>query len=216
MTEQLIFDWPNEADLKPEDFFVSEANANAAVMVQDPALWPENKLVIVGPHGSGKSHLARVFQVAQDAVLFHASGLPEHVEAAGPVIVEDMHALDPNRQEAMFHLHNNLRAAGFPLLMTANSAPTRWDFSLRDLKSRMEATTPVSITEPDDQLLQFLLTKLFADRQVIPSSGVVNYVCTRIDRSYEAVAEVVAKLDHMAMVTKKPVSIRMAAEILDN
>ena len=216
MPEQLIFDWQQEADLKPEDFFVSEANANAAAMVQDPALWPEKKLVITGAQGAGKSHLARVFQIEQNAMLLNATSLPMQFDAQGPVIVEDMQDLSDAQEEAMFHLHNAQRAAGFALLMTAREAPSRWALKLPDLISRMQATTPVAITAPDDQLLRFLLTKLFSDRQVIPSPGVINYVATRVDRSYVAVAEVVAKLDHMAMVTKKPASIRMAAELLDN
>lgn len=216
MPEQLIFDWPQEADLKPEDFYVSEANANAAALVQDVTLWPEKKLVIVGPEAAGKSHLARVFAAEHGATILNAASLPDATDFDGPVIVEDMQDIPRQSQEAMFHLHNAQRAAAQPLLMTARSAPSRWPIELADLASRMQATTPVIIQNPDDQLIQFLLTKHFADRQVIPAPSVLTYIAKRIDRSYTAIAETVTKLDRMAMVTKKPPSIRMAAELLDN
>lgn len=216
MPEQLIFDWPQEADLKPEDFYVSEANANAAALVQDMTLWPEKKLVIVGPEAAGKSHLSRVFAAEHGATILNAANLSDGTDLEGPVIVEDMQDIPQQSQEAMFHLHNAQRSAAQPLLMTARTAPSRWPIDLADLASRMQATTPVAILNPDDQLIQFLLTKHFADRQVIPAPSVLTYIAKRIERSYTAIADTVAKLDHMAMVTKKPPSIRMAAELLDN
>lgn len=215
MPEQLVFDWPREDALRPEDFFVSDANRVAATMIQTPDLWPDGKLVLTGPEGCGKSHLARVFQVNSDAMILPAADLPEALRPNGALVIEDMSALPANREESMFHLHNHMASANLPLLMTDRAPPARWNIALPDLASRMQATTPVTIDQPDDMLLQVLIMKLFADRQVIPPASVVQFLSTRIERSYVAVQDIVARLDHAALVDKKPASVKMATALLD-
>ena len=73
----------------------------------------------------------------------------------------------------------------------------------------------MQIKEPDDTLLQVLLTKLFTDRQIMPSPNVINYVAARMDRTYVAAQQVVDQLDRMALAEKKPISMKMAAALLD-
>ena len=215
MPEQLVFDWPRDEALRPEDFFVSDANRVAADLIQTPDAWPAGKLVLTGPEGCGKSHLARVFQVNTDAMIMTAADLSEGLRPNGALVIEDMSALPAQREEAMFHLHNHMASAALPLLMTDRSPPARWNIALPDLASRMQATTPVAIEDPDDMLLQVLIMKLFADRQVIPPASVVQFLSTRIERSYIAVQDIVARLDHAAFVDKKPASVKMATALLD-
>lgn len=215
MSDQLVFDWPNDAGLKAEDFFVCGPNAQAVTMLRAPETWPEQKLALVGPEGSGKSHLVRIFQEEHDAQVFSASDIPRHYEDDQPVVIEDADRIAFSDEEALFHLHNNLRAAGLPLMLTARTSPARWAISLPDLKSRMSATTVAHIKDPDDELLQILLAKLFSDRQVMPPPNVISYVVTRMDRSYVAAQSIVDQLDRTALARKKQISIRMAAALLD-
>jgi len=215
MSNQLVFDWPLTEGLKSQDFFVAPPNEHAVEMLRDPSAWPELKLVLVGPKASGKSHLSRIFAEETGAKILSSQDLPQNYIGLSPVVVEDADRLPPDQQEVLFHMHNNLRAAHVPLLLTASMAPSRWPLTLPDLKSRMEAATIVQIDQPDDTLLQVLLTKLFADRQIMPSPAVINYIAARMDRSYVAAGQIVEQLDRAAMAEKKPVSMKMAAALLD-
>ena len=60
MSQQMSFDWPTGVALAPEDYFVSEANAQAYAMVTNPESWPDRKLVIIGPAGCGKEPIVSV------------------------------------------------------------------------------------------------------------------------------------------------------------
>ena len=216
MSQQLTFDWPSGVSLGAADFFVSDANAVAYAMVMAPDGWPDGKLVLVGPEGSGKSHLARVVEGRIGALRLTAGALGPELRAEAPVIVEDVDRLPRDREEVLFHLHNNLRAAGLPLLLTARTPPARWDIALPDLASRMQATALAEIAEPDDALLQALILKLFSDRQILPPPDLAAYLAPRIERSFAAAAAFVERLDRTALAEKRPVTKALARRLLDN
>ena len=216
MSQQMSFDWPTGVALGPEDFFVSEANAQAYAMVTNPESWPDRKLVITGPAGCGKSHLARIFQAQKDAITFSAKNFTASDRPNGQmIIVEDMETLGKESEETMFHLHNNLRDSGGTLLMTAKTAPSRWSITLPDLASRMQATTVVQITDPDDALLQALIMKLFADRGIAPKPELMAYLASRLERSYGTASDFVARLDELALTTGEKINRNLARLLLD-
>lgn len=215
MAEQLTFSWPAGIALTAGDFFVSEANAAAYVLVTHPDSWPERKLVLTGPPGSGKSHLARVFAAQADAEVILAADLPnDAIHPTSAIVIEDIEALPKTAETTLFHLHNHLAQAHLPLLITARSAPAHWAISLPDLASRMQATTPTTISDPDDDLLTAVIMKLFADRQIMPAPKLPSYLSSRIERSFTAAAAVVAALDVAALRQKREVNERLANEVL--
>lgn len=217
MPNQLSFDWPTGVALGPDDFFVSQANAQAYAMINAPQTWPDRKLVLCGQADAGKSHLARIFAEQLGGVILPAADITPDFKTESPcVVVEDMTALPRAAEEAMFHLHNYLRNTGGTLLMTARTAPSRWPISLPDLASRMQASTVTQIDSPDDALLAALIMKLFADRQIIPKPALVTYLVPRIERSFAAAAEIVARLDHAALEQGRKINTTLARALLDN
>ena len=215
MAEQLTFSWPAGIALTAGDFFVSEANAAAYVLVTHPDSWPERKLVLTGPAGSGKSHLARVFATQSGANIIPADALTDDaIHSDTPIVIEDIETLPQSAETTLFHLHNHLAQARLPLLLTARTMPAHWAIALPDLASRMQATTPTTIGDPDDDLLTAVIMKLFADRQIMPAPKLPSYLASRIERSFTAAATIVAAIDAAALKQKREVNERLAGEIL--
>ena len=215
MADQLSFDWPQRIALGPDDFFVSDANAKAHALVRAPSSWPEGKLAVTGPEGCGKTHLARLFEQLAGAQVIAARDLgPRTMPPDRPVVVEDMERLPEAGEEPLFHLHNGLRAAGLPLLLTSDRPPSRWPIRLPDLASRMQGTMCVSISDPDDRLLSAVILKLFQDRQLSPAPNVATYLASRIDRSFAAAARIVDLIDRRALATGRDINRKLASEIL--
>ncbi|NOD61933.1 MULTISPECIES: DnaA ATPase domain-containing protein [unclassified Ruegeria] len=219
MARQLSFDLPAKTALGREDFFVSPANALAVAMISATS-WPGNKLVLSGPAGAGKTHLAHVWAAETGGRIIQASELryddvPEL--ARKPIAVEDvpMVAGDLEQQKTLFHLHNLVLAEGHALLMTGRLAPKFWEMPLADLQSRVEGAHHVALDPPDDALLGAVLAKLFVDRQLNPGPEVIAYLVKHMDRRFETAANVVKQLDHLALTEKRDITRALAVRVLN-
>ncbi|WP_299615290.1 DnaA/Hda family protein [uncultured Tateyamaria sp.] len=220
MAQQLGFDLPVRTALGRDDFLVAPSNAVALSMVDAWRTWSPPKLVLSGPEGSGKTHLAHVWAVDSGARIVSAIDLEDaSVDAFfdAPIAVEDVDqiARDHDKQTALFHLHNALQSAGFPLLMTGQAAPNLWRLSLPDLQSRVDAAGHAALDAPDDSLLGAVLAKLFSDRQLTPRPDVIPYLVTHMERSFAAARGIVADLDATSLAQKKPITRALAARCLD-
>ncbi|WP_413872054.1 chromosomal replication initiator DnaA [Albidovulum sp.] len=216
MPRQLAFDLPVRPALGRGDFFVSPANALAVAQI-DAGGWPAGKLLLIGPEGAGKSHLAQVWATETGAVVLEAAALPDLPPEALAVVVEDAEKVagDEAAETRLFHLHNHVLARGGRLLITASAPPRSWGLVLPDLASRMEATALAGIAPPDDRLLSAVLVKLFADRQIAVAPSLIPWLVNRMDRSFAAARAMVAELDTRALARGGPVTREIAREVLD-
>lgn len=211
---QLPLDLGHTAGTSRDDLVVSESNRDAAAFIERWPDWTSPVVVLAGPTGSGKSHLAAVWRQVSGAALLEAGAVGEPPAGARAMLIEDADrpGLD---QTGLFHLINAVRAVGGHLLLTARRFPSAWPLTLPDLRSRLNAATVVEIHEPDDRLLAGAIVKLFADRQVQVDASVVQFLVRRIERSLSSAIAVVDALDRAALERKVRISRNLAVEILD-
>lgn len=216
--EQLTFDLPVRTSRGRGDFFVSGANSLAVQTLDGWRDWPQCKMVLIGPKGSGKSHLAHIWAEDLNADIVSAKGHWDLPRDGAALVVEDIDqiAQNPDAQTQLFHTHNHLLATGGALLMTATQTPADAGFTLPDLLSRLQATPVTPITPPDDTLLSVVLVKHFADRQLTPPPNLIPYLLRHMDRSFDACTQVVARLDKLALGRKRAITRALAAEVLSN
>ena len=184
--------WP--VDHSPDRLAITEANRAAAAWLAGPGLWPVPVTLIVGPQGSGKTHLARWFAAHARATI---------IEAADMV-----------KPERLFHAWNAATRAA-PLLLTSRLLPREWGHGLPDLASRLAATPLVRLGEPDDELLAAVLGKLFAERGIGVGDDLIRWLVVRIERSLVAAQAAVAALDAAALAQRRAITIPLAREVVD-
>jgi len=219
MATQLGFDLPVRAALGREDFFVSPANAMAVALLEGWQGWPGRKLLLIGPAGAGKTHLAHVWAAQSSARILPAAGLEQAdipALAQGHVVVEDIDQIagQQGAEQALFHLHNLVIAEGHSLLLTSACAPQHLGLSLPDLQSRVQGCQSASLGAPDDRLLGAVLMKLFADRQLVPTPDTLPYLVRWMTRSFDSARQIVAEMDAQALAQGHPLNRALAREVL--
>lgn len=199
-----------------EDFLSGPPNEAALDLIERWPDWPDRMVLLVGPAGSGKSHLAAIWATAAGARSIAArhigtSRLPEAF-ATGALVVDDL-AVGRFDEAALFHLINYAREERASVLITARESTGAWPLAVRDLASRLRVLPVVELAAPDDALLRALIVKLFADRQLAVEESLVAFLATRIERSFAGVHQAVDRLDREALRQQRPVTRALAAEL---
>ena len=197
------------------DFLVSASNEAALGWIERWPDWPSHVLVLHGPGGSGKTHLARVWRERGGGVLLTGPQLagqaPDALAARRAVAIDDADNAD---ERALLHLYNCCKEAGASLLVVARQVPQHAPIALPDLASRLRAAPEVAIGAPDDALLAAVLVKHFTDRQVRVEPPLIGFLLRRIERSLAAAAAIAATLDRAALHSQRPINIALARRVL--
>ncbi|UEM23997.1 DNA replication protein [Skermanella mucosa] len=204
-----------------DDFLVAPSNEAAVAWLDLWPNWPAPALVIFGPAGCGKTHLAQVWRARTQAPRVEPGDLrietlPRLLSEAAAVVIDnaDRGTGDARAERALFHLYNLARETGGHLLLTSESAPARWGINLPDLRSRLMAAPAVAVGAPDDALLAAILVKLFADRQLRVGHDVIRFLVTHMERSFDAARRLVADLDAAALAARRRITVPLARRVL--
>src|SRR6202789_1118221 len=214
---QLTFRWPHSPSFAREDFLSAPSNLDALTAIELWPNWAVRMLMLVGPEGAGKSHLAAIWARNAGAISLLGEELDEQsvVACAGgrAVLIED--ADQAMGAEAMlFHLINAALQYNAWLLLTSRTAPDTWGLNTPDLLSRLRLAPVVRLAAPDIELTEAVLFKLFSDRQLQVEPHVIAHIALRIEPSLGAERELVAMLDNEALTQGRRITRAMASATL--
>lgn len=213
---QLALDLGHRPAFAREDYLVAPGNEEAVGWIDRWPDWPAHALALFGPPGCGKSHLAQVFALKARALAIAAPDLTSDlvgaaIARAASFVVEEGDLAD---ERALFHLFNAVRESGGTLLLTGREPPARWPVELADLRSRLSSIPAIRIAAPDDAMMEAVLVKLFADRQLTVAPEIISYIMRRIDRSFAAARYLVATADKESLTGKRPITIPLIKAII--
>ncbi|MCX5613982.1 DnaA/Hda family protein [Bombella saccharophila] len=220
---QLALDLQQGRHFSAERFIAGGSNASARAWLARPQ-WPEGRLWLWGPVGTGKTHLLHIWAAEQEAILFEAASLScDHegalrvegrvLEAAiAPLAIDHLENLKD--EVALLHVLNRAHAAGQRVLMASRYPPARGDFALPDLASRLRATVTAGLEEPEDDVRATLLLSLLAERQLVVPQSVTDWLWRRLPRTGGALVQAVQRLDKAAMARGSAITRMLAVDVL--
>ena len=214
---QLPLSLPHATQYGRDDFVAGPSNGEALALIDRWPDWPSPCVVLSGPPGAGKTHLAHIWAEGAGAKILPAGELASSsrgLKAAFALAVDEMR---PGRipEAALFHLMNSAGELGGSLLLVAPVPAEEWQVGLPDLRSRLRLATSVALGAPGDDELRKVLVKLFADRQLIVDLPVIDFLLLRMERSLGAAIALVDALDREALAAGRRITRPMAASVLD-
>ncbi len=220
---QLPLDLGYRSALGQEDFLVAPCNEQAITWLDRWPEWGAPGLVIHGPAGCGKTHLAHVWQARSRALFLSPESLqegdpPELLRDNTSVIIENAdRAVGPAaRERTLLHLYNILGERRGSLFLTSMTPVAGWSTELPDLRSRLAILPAVDVGAPDDSLIGAVLVKMFSDRQLRVGQDVIAYLLTHMERSFSGARRIVAVLDSRALAAKRRITVPFVAEVLES
>lgn len=216
MSQPRLFEF-RMGERSPDTLVLAEANRDAAKLLTDWRAWPGGALALVGPPGSGKSHIALAWALENSARNVPVSAAPDEAagifrDAQGRLVIDDA---DRAADEAMlWRILDLARSQGGGVLLVSAKTPATWTVSLPDLKSRLAALPVARLGEPDDALMEVVLRRICREQFILLSDDAVKYVVLRLPRTFAAAREWAASLDQSLVRGAKPVSLAGAKRAL--
>ncbi len=225
---QLPLDLKSIPALGREDFFVTGCNAFAVHWVeqwnaQGGGGWaPFPALILYGPRGCGKTHLAEVWRKKSDADIISAEDFMDKTEdeilsLTRNIVIDRIDMLVGNREheQKLFHLYNHYQQTGCYALMLSQMSPESMKFEINDLASRLRAAPNAEIATPDDELLLKVMAKRFHDQGYMVAEPALVYAVTRMERSWEALDNLVDSSIAQATSQKKQITLPLLRELIE-
>ena len=192
------------------NFFVNSTNQDAFNTVTND-LFDQN-ILLIGPLKSGKSHLINIWKEKNDALVYN-NNFSDIIKLNKNIIIDNI--LNEKSEEQIFHIINHCKSFNLKIIITSSVELDSYDFSLRDLFSRLRSFYYVKINQPDDEMCKIIMTKLFYEKQIIiKNKEIFDFILNRVNRTYNDIYNLVKKLDSLSLEKKRQLTIPLIKEIL--
>ena len=213
---QLLLDFDHKTNFNEHDFYLSKSNSNAFNLINRWPDWDKKILNISGEKFSGKSHLANIFKLKSKAFLIKGNEIDnsifKSIKLHESIIIDDFE--ECNEEEILYSIFNLIDQDSKYLLINSLKPINEIKYRLPDLTSRSKNCLYAVIENPDDELLFAIILKNFSDRQIKIEKKIINFIISRIDRSYRKIDEFIYKIDELSLKKKKPINFKTIKEIL--
>ena len=219
-SKQLYFDMPDKTALGIEDYIITESNSFAFDLISRMIKGEINQGVISGPSFSGKTHLSKILikNIGINESLYidrDYKNIIERVGSSNLIVIENIDKLIEDRsEEDLFHIINFTKESDKRLLMTSGKSISKIEFKLEDLKSRLNAILEAKIMQPDDELMKLVLIKIFNDKQLLINPNVIDFLRSRLERSYKSINDFIEKIDKFSLERGKKITIALINDLI--
>ena len=209
--EQSYFNYNLKPGLAIDDFFVSTSNKKAYNFILNKKI-DNQKILLIGPNKSGKTHLGKIWQKNNNAISYE-NNFEIILNYKKNIFIDDF--LKNINEEKIFHLINHCSINKLTILLTSNKEVFEHNFLLKDLVSRLKTFNLLRINLPDDDLIINLMIKLLHDKQIIiKNEEIFHYILKRIERSYEEIFLLIENIDKLSLEKKRELTIPLIKKLL--
>lgn len=189
---------------------------------------PAGSTWMAGPHSAGKSHLLQAVCAAVPAgrraaylpletLLPFGTGTLDGAETLDVACFDDVQAIAglDDWERRLFVIWQRAQERGAALLFAARDNPTRVDFALADLKSRLASSAVFAVRElNDEEQIQALELRAHLRGFELPAET-ARYLQRRFPRDMRSLCEILDTLDDAAFAAQRRITVPFIRERLD-
>ena len=215
---QLIFKFPFKTRYYKQDFYVSSNNFSAYKLIESWPNWPGKWLNIFGDTGSGKTHLSKILvkKIPKTKIIL-AKNIDDKIlnelENLDCLIIDNYQ--NNIKEKLLYSIFNQSKQIENYILINTISSIKEFDFSLKDLKSRIDSLIFIGIDLPTDDLLNVIISKSFSDKQINLDPKISRYIINNVERSYEKMFKLLKDIDDVSLSTGKSININLIKKVLN-
>jgi chromosomal replication initiation ATPase DnaA len=214
---QLVFKFPFKMKYYEQDFYVSNNNFSAYKLIEGWPKWPGKWLNVFGATGSGKTHLSKILEKKiKNIKLIEAKNVKNN-------IINNLNNLEcliiDNYQNniyesLLYSILNQSKQLDNYIVINSISSLKQFNFSLKDLQSRINSFIYIGIDLPTDELLQVIISKSFSEKQINLNPKISEYIIKNVERSYEKMFKFLRDIDELSLSTGKSININLIKKAL--
>jgi chromosomal replication initiation ATPase DnaA len=201
-----------------EDYTVTSSNDKAWRFIKSWPHWNASSFgkiaYIHGEQGSGKSHLASIWQQTSSATCVTSAIIISKDFGDTNYWLDNVENFLQHEQNIL-HLFNHVVSSQKCMLITSRKHVKQLGIKLPDLLSRMGSILSIKIEQPDENMIERIVTKYFADSQILVSPKTIKYLLNRIDRSYAAMSDVLTAIDRASLLKKQRISTSLIRSLFE-
>ena len=228
MSEQLPLGlrWP--AHQRFEEFRTGSNGVAVDLLKRAATEAADSALFLVGPFGSGRTHLLIATCAAANAAGRSAQYLPlatlrdadASIRAFGGsdlLALDDVEAIagDDKAEHALFDLYNRCRAEGASLLFAATAPPAQLGLALPDLVSRLSACTQLALKPLAENERRALMRERAGARGIELDDTVLDWLFAREKRDLASLLGVLDRIDAASLAAQRRVTVPFLRKLLE-
>ena len=216
--DQLIFKFPFSKKYYEQDFFISSNNFSAFKLIESWPSWPGKWLNIFGASGSGKTHLAKILEKKINKIqLIEAKEVNnefvQNLNDYNCLIIDNFN--NNIDEKLLYSIFNQSKQLENFILINSINPIKNFNFSLKDLQSRINSFLFIGIELPTDDLLKVIISKTLSDKQISINPKISDFIIKNVERSYEKMIKFLKEVDELSLSTGKSININLIKKVLN-
>ncbi|MAM70495.1 MAG: DnaA regulatory inactivator Hda [Gammaproteobacteria bacterium] len=224
LSPQATFDFHLRKEFSFDNFICMVANRELFTQLSTDAL-PNQFYFIWGRPGSGKSHILQALCGGFENAVYlplkelsrHGEGILDGLEQLDLICIDDIQQVisSPAWEARLFKLFNDVQQDSTShLIISSDQAPAALDYALPDLKSRFSSGMVYQLHELDEAGKLEALKKRAASVGMPLDDDVLQYICSRTERSTHHLFNVLEELEKLSLSEKRKLTIPFVKSLM--
>ncbi len=205
-----------KSEYRIADYIVCSCNCLAYNIAMMCGSWYNNRIIVSGESGCGKTHLALIICEKFRGIYINWGEISKvsdcflNAQECGVLVIDNIICHDLESERMLFHIVNTFNERKQNLVLIFGSEQV---FLLPDLESRIKSTVTAEIGCIDENFLRIVVMKQLSDKQIIIKNEVFEYLVKNMRRNFTYIKKMIDYIDKYSLELSSEISTSFVKKI---